>query len=129
LPYYRVKVALLEETSSATKLPQNLQSLAVQNLLKNFDEFDGGFGNAPKFPHEAQLLMLINEQMRYPSDDKLNAITTTLGNMASGGIYDIVGGGFHRYATDNAWLFPHFVLNFINIFKMNNKILFKFGGV
>ncbi|CAB9544851.1 Uncharacterized protein YyaL [Bathymodiolus brooksi thiotrophic gill symbiont] len=103
-----VKVALLEETSSTTKLPQNLQSLAVQNLLKNFDEFDGGFGNAPKFPHEAQLLMLINEQMRYPSDDKLNAITTTLDNMASGGIYDIVGGGFHRYATDNAWLFPHF---------------------
>jgi uncharacterized protein YyaL (SSP411 family) len=80
----------------------------LQNLLKNFDEFGGGFGNAPKFRHEAQLLMLINEQMHHPSDDKLNAFTTTLDNMASGGIYDIVGSGFHRYATDNAWLFPHF---------------------
>ncbi|WP_139458315.1 thioredoxin domain-containing protein [Bathymodiolus thermophilus thioautotrophic gill symbiont] len=103
-----VKVALLEKTASATKLPQNLQSLAVQNLRQTFDEFDGGFGDAPKFPHEAQLLMLIDEQMRRPSDDKLSVITTTLDSMASGGIYDVVGGGFHRYATDNAWLFPHF---------------------
>lgn len=103
-----IKDALREKTISATKPPQNLQSLAVQNLLKNFDEFDGGFGDAPKFPHEAQLLMLIDEQMRRPSNDKLNAITTTLNAMAGGGIYDVVGGGFHRYATDNAWLFPHF---------------------
>ncbi|MDC9715512.1 MAG: thioredoxin domain-containing protein, partial [Gammaproteobacteria bacterium] len=103
-----VKNALQKETASATKLPKNLQTLAVQNLLKSFDEFDGGFYDAPKFPHEAQLLMLIDEQMHHPSDDKLNAITTTLNAMASGGIYDAVGGGFHRYATDNAWLFPHF---------------------
>ncbi|WXU00349.1 MAG: hypothetical protein Ctma_1063 [Catillopecten margaritatus gill symbiont] len=103
-----VKNALLEKASSATKLPKNLQSLAVQDLLTRLDEFDGGFGDAPKFPHEAQLLMLINEQMRNPSDSKLEAITITLDMMASGGIYDVVGGGFHRYATDNAWLFPHF---------------------
>ena len=103
-----VQNALLKETLSATKLPQNLQTLAVQNLRTNFDVFYGGFGDAPKFPHEAQLLMLIDEQMRRPNDEQLNALTTTLDNMASGGIYDVVGGGFHRYATDNAWLFPHF---------------------
>ena len=103
-----VKLALLEKTSSTTKLPQNLQSLAVQNLLKTFDEFDGGFSDAPKFPHESQLLMLIDEQMRHPSHEKLIALTTTLDTMASGGFYDVVAGDFHRYATDNAWAFPHF---------------------
>lgn len=54
------------------------------------------------------LLLLIDEQRRNPSVDKLNTITTTLDAMASGGLYDVVGGGFHRYSTDNAWLVPHF---------------------
>ncbi|HCQ70468.1 MAG TPA: thioredoxin, partial [Gammaproteobacteria bacterium] len=63
---------------------------------------------APKFPHESMLLLLIDEQKRNPNDEQLNAITTTLDIMASGGLYDTVGGGFHRYSTDNTWLIPHF---------------------
>ncbi|HBQ24465.1 MAG TPA: hypothetical protein DD709_04375, partial [Gammaproteobacteria bacterium] len=51
---------------------------------------------------------LIDEQKRNPNDEQLNAITTTLDIMASGGLYDTVGGGFHRYSTDNTWLIPHF---------------------
>ena len=51
---------------------------------------------------------LINQQMRNPSADKLEAITTTLDVMASGGIYDVVGGGFHRYSVDEKWLVPQF---------------------
>ncbi|HAN32987.1 MAG TPA: thioredoxin, partial [Gammaproteobacteria bacterium] len=69
---------------------------------------EGGFGEAPKFPHESMLLLLIDEQKRNPNDEQLNAITTTLDIMASGGLYDTVGGGFHRYSTDNTWLIPHF---------------------
>ncbi len=64
-------------------------------------------GQAPKFPHESMLLLLIDEQRRNPGVDKLNTITTTLDAMASGGLY-VVGGGFHRYSTDNDWLVPHF---------------------
>ena len=77
-------------------------------LVANFDELEGGFGQAPKFPHETMLLLLIDEQKRRPNNAQLNAISTTLDTMASGGFYDVVGGGFHRYSTDNAWLFPHF---------------------
>ncbi len=80
----------------------------IQALLDDFDEIEGGFGEAPKFPHEPILLLLIDEQKRHPNDEQLNAITTTLDTMASGGFYDTVGGGFHRYSTDNSWLVPHF---------------------
>ncbi|BBB22451.1 conserved hypothetical protein [Abyssogena phaseoliformis symbiont OG214] len=86
----------------------NIVIKSIKAILEDFDELEGGFGQAPKFPHESMLLLLIDEQRRNPSADKLNAITTTLDTMASGGLYDIVGGGFHRYSTDNAWLVPHF---------------------
>ncbi|WP_190600723.1 thioredoxin domain-containing protein [Candidatus Vesicomyidisocius sp. SY067_SCS001] len=81
---------------------------SIEAILNDFDELKGGFGQAPKFPHESTLLLLINEQRRNPSENKLNAITTTLDTMASGGLYDVIGGGFHRYSTDNSWLVPHF---------------------
>lgn len=130
-----VKTTLNKQVITQNKLPENLQTVATQYLLETFDEFDGGFGDAPKFPHEAQLLMLIDEQMRRPSDDKLNVITTTLDAMASGGIYDVVGGGFHRYATDNSWLFPHFekmlynqaqlAMVYSKAYQLTHKFLYK----
>ncbi|SMN01151.1 Thymidylate kinase [uncultured Candidatus Thioglobus sp.] len=104
----RIHANLRTKKNTASKLISNLQTQATANLLRGFDELSGGFGEAPKFPHEAQLLMLIDEQMRTPSENKFNAITTTLDAMAAGGIYDVVAGGFHRYSSDNAWLFPHF---------------------
>ncbi len=81
---------------------------SINAILNNFDELEGGFGQAPKFPSETTLLLLIDEQKRNPNDEQLNAITTTLDIMASGGFYDVVGGGFHRYSVDNTWLIPHF---------------------
>lgn len=103
-----VKNALHSQQQSATIIDKNIQNIATQNLLRDFDEFYGGFGSAPKFPHEMALLMLIDEDMKNATDDQLLAITTTLDEMASGGIYDVVGGGFHRYSTDERWLVPHF---------------------
>ena len=130
-----IKNTLLEKPSSPTHTLKNLQILAVQSLLETFDEFDGGFSDAPKFPHEAQLLMLIDEQMRHPNDEKLTALTTTLDAMASGGFYDVVAGGFHRYATDNAWAFPHFekmlynqaqlAMVYSKAYQLTNKPLYK----
>jgi uncharacterized protein YyaL (SSP411 family) len=103
-----IKNALRHKKTNKTILTNDLQERAVKMLLQDFDIFLGGFGSAPKFPNEVQLLTLIESQMRQPNPEKLNAIRVTLDNMASGGLYDIVAGGFARYATDNAWIFPHF---------------------
>ena len=101
---------VLNKAKATTRgnIDQSVIPKAIQALLNNFDEMEGGFGEAPKFPHESMLLLLIDEQKRNPNDEQLNAITTTLDMMASGGLFDVVGGGFHRYSTDNAWLVPHF---------------------
>ena len=96
------------ETKTQGDIDKSIIPKAIQALLSNFDEMEGGFGEAPKFPHESMLLLLIDEQKRNPNDEQLNAITTTLDIMASGGFYDTTGGGFHRYSTDNTWLIPHF---------------------
>ncbi len=130
-----IKNALIQQKTTQIKLDNNLQTLAVNDLLLGFDEFYGGFSDAPKFPNEPQLLMLIDEQIRQPNNTQLNAITTTLDAMASGGIYDEVAGGFARYATDPAWLFPHFekmlynqaqlALVYIKAYQLTGKYLYK----
>lgn len=77
-------------------------------MLSQHDELSGGFGEAPKFPQESMQFFLIRliEQNR---DDLLTDILrTNLDAMQEGGIYDQIGGGFHRYATDPEWLVPHF---------------------
>jgi uncharacterized protein YyaL (SSP411 family) len=86
----------------------NLASILNQILTDEFDEFGGGFGQAPKFPNESILLFLLDAQRKNPTPQRLEIIHTTLEMMASGGLYDVVGGGFHRYAVDNAWIVPHF---------------------
>ncbi len=89
-----------------------LSSVAVNNAvnraLSRHDELQGGFGQAPKFPQEALLFLLLAHTERNNDIGALAAIETTLDAMSRGGIYDQVGGGFHRYSTDNEWLVPHF---------------------
>ena len=77
-------------------------------LLSSLDELQGGFGAAPKFPHEPLLYLLLNQAERRQDKQALHALELTLDAMARGGIYDQVAGGFHRYSTDNEWLVPHF---------------------
>jgi len=81
---------------------------AVKQALGQHDELQGGFGPAPKFPREPMLMLLLQAAERNPSPELLAALQTTLNAIARGGIHDQVGGGFHRYATDNEWLVPHF---------------------
>ncbi|WP_049987778.1 thioredoxin domain-containing protein [Halobellus rufus] len=77
--------------------------------LRATDSEHGGFGSGgPKFPQPGRIEALLRSYARSGSDDALSAATTTLDAMAAGGIYDHVGGGFHRYATDREWTVPHF---------------------
>jgi uncharacterized protein YyaL (SSP411 family) len=81
---------------------------AVDKMLLVFDEIQGGFGQAPKFPREPWLYLLLDQAERNTSETALQMLVTTLDHMARGGIHDQVGGGFHRYSTDYEWLVPHF---------------------
>ena len=81
---------------------------AIVSLQRRHDSQLGGFGAAPKFPSEPRYLFLLDEALRTGDDDTRDLIRFDLQAMARGGIYDQVGGGFHRYSTDAAWLVPHF---------------------
>jgi uncharacterized protein YyaL (SSP411 family) len=73
-----------------------------------FDASAGGFGGAPKFPRSHELSFLLRYWIRTGTAQALEMVTTTLDHLARGGIYDHLGGGFHRYSTDARWLVPHF---------------------
>jgi hypothetical protein len=77
-------------------------------LLARFDPDWGGFGRAPKFPQPPMIEALLQVAVATGRPDLLDAVTTTLDAMASGGIYDHLAGGFARYSTDRTWLVPHF---------------------
>jgi uncharacterized protein YyaL (SSP411 family) len=94
------------ETSSALN-PVSLQN-AFQRLKESFDETDGGFGGAPKFPGAMNLQFLLRYEQYFDAPEALDHVVFSLENMIGGGIYDQLGGGFARYATDKAWLVPHF---------------------
>ena len=81
---------------------------ATQKLKQTFDAQDGGFGGAPKFPNPMNLEYLLRDYERTGDKNTLHTVTFTLKKMAYGGIYDQIGGGFHRYSVDKVWLVPHF---------------------
>lgn len=90
--------------------PQIEQALA--QLIESEDSANGGFGAAPKFPNECQLLLFLDQLERTPEkleqNPKWDTLYRTLTAMLQGGIYDQLAGGFHRYSTDAQWLTPHF---------------------
>lgn len=73
-----------------------------------FDQRNGGFGSAPKFPHSSAMDLLLHRYARTGDPDVGKIILTTLEKMARGGIYDQLAGGFHRYSVDERWIVPHF---------------------
>jgi hypothetical protein len=81
---------------------------AYQALPEDFDEEYGGFGGAPKFPQAMTLDFVLRTYYRTGDPNALHMVEYTLQRMARGGIYDQIGGGFHRYAVDRYWLVPHF---------------------
>ena len=81
---------------------------AVQGLQRAYDSFHGGFGHAPKFPQPMNLGFLLRYHGRTGHPQALEMALHTLRQMARGGMYDQLGGGFHRYSVDERWLVPHF---------------------
>ena len=81
---------------------------AFRGLVQQFDLREGGFGGAPKFPQAMALEFLLAYGHRAGAEPALDMVTSSFRAMARGGIYDQVGGGFHRYAVDARWLVPHF---------------------
>jgi uncharacterized protein len=86
---------------SREPLAKSIIGEAVRGLRSQFDPGSGGFGRAPKFPPHSVLELLLRR-------GELELATRTLDGMAAGGMYDLVGGGFHRYSVDEHWLVPHF---------------------
>ena len=103
----------LPEGVLAGEVPLGVDELrkATAKLLERVDSAHGGFDGAPKFPHPMNLEFLLRQATRRADGEAesiIAAVRQTLDVMAAGGIYDQVGGGFHRYATDINWLVPHF---------------------
>ncbi|MCH8948981.1 MAG: thioredoxin domain-containing protein, partial [Chloroflexi bacterium] len=93
---------------SADPLVRDLIASAYRGIAALFDNENGGFSQAPKFPQAMTLELLLRHWRESGDPEPLRMVELTLTKMARGGIYDQLGGGFHRYATDAAWLVPHF---------------------
>ncbi len=101
------RVIALEGENSAKVGEETLQ-IAFQDIATRYDRVNGGFGSQPKFPPSMTLEFLLRLHHRFGWNQALEMVTFTLDRMARGGIYDQLGGGFHRYSTDARWLVPHF---------------------
>jgi hypothetical protein len=112
----RISAALSENASSVAGLAipeggtswEPVTGTAVAALEQDFDERDGGFGRAPKFPPSMVLEFLLRHAWRTGSDAVSRMIAGTCEAMARGGMYDQLGGGFARYSVDGTWTVPHF---------------------
>ncbi|MCU1265106.1 MAG: Thioredoxin domain containing protein [Acidobacteria bacterium] len=111
----RNAVGLLTELRRANTSLESIDALspvlldaAYRGVIRNYDRLNGGFGGAPKFPPAMTLEFLMRVFHRTGDGEALRIVEHTSEQMARGGIYDQLGGGFHRYATDAKWLVPHF---------------------
>jgi len=106
IQYLKQESSLLGE--GAGPLQADLLDVVVQTIGAQFDWSNGGWGKAPKFPQPMTIEFLLRYHARNRDEYSLRIVNRALTKMAHGGIYDQVGGGFHRYATDAVWLVPHF---------------------
>lgn len=95
-------------TLSTAQFSETLLTQAIQHLEELFDPIYGGFGQAPKFLHPAELTFCLHQYFKTYNTKALQIMVVTLEKMANGGIYDQLGGGFYRYSTDAYWRIPHF---------------------
>ena len=111
----RTTAGLEAHLGQSSRIPRGIDPLvadtlhqAYQNLAPGFDHEHGGFGQAPKFPQPMIYEFLLRYYLRADNPRALEMVEMTLERMAHGGMYDQIGGGFHRYSTDSYWLVPHF---------------------
>ncbi len=108
---------------------------AFEHFVRYFDAKNGGFGGAPKFPPAMSLEFLLRYHKRTGNENALEIVRHTCLKMAHGGIYDQLGGGFHRYAVDSIWLVPHFekmlydnaqlVLVYLHLFQATKEEFYR----
>ncbi len=99
---------LVDARGASSRLGREAVDQAVDWLVAQTDRALGGFGGAPKFPNETNLILMLEHALRTGDRAPLDAALVSLRAMAQGGIHDQVGGGFHRYSVDSRWLVPHF---------------------
>jgi uncharacterized protein len=109
----RTVVGELQKTNaiasdSQSDLTDDALDVALSGIVAGYDPRYGGFGSAPKFPPSMALSFLMRSYQRTGNEQLLEIVEKTLTGMACGGIYDQLGGGFHRYSVDARWLVPHF---------------------
>jgi uncharacterized protein YyaL (SSP411 family) len=97
-----------DKARSSGRASADLLDTAVRGLLSSYDAENGGFGTAPKFPQAMAMEFLLQQWARAGNEAALEAVRHTFRQMARGGIYDQLGGGFARYSVDAHWLVPHF---------------------
>src|ERR1051326_6283508 len=106
----------------------------VESAAKLFDSEHGGFGSSPKFPHPAVMDLIIHQYGHTGATSLRTIFATTLQKMAQGGVYDQLGGGFHRYSVDERWIVPHFekmsydnaglLANYVHAYQASGNELF-----
>jgi len=99
---------LSEPSASSQPVEKELLDGAYASIVRSYDSVNGGFGGAPKFPPAMALEFLLRTYARTGNKEALEMVRHTCEKMARGGMYDQLGGGFHRYSTDAKWLVPHF---------------------
>ena len=102
------ELTLMMDVPAGADLQESCVLAGVNALLAEYDQHHGGFGGAPKFPPAMLLSGLLRTYQRTHNTELRDMVTTTLTRMATGGLYDQVGGGFHRYSVDERWEIPHF---------------------
>jgi len=122
-------------TFAEAQLTPDALRAASRVLAQHFDSREGGFGGAPKFPQPMILEFLLRMYRRYDDSQALRMAELTLTKMARGGMYDQLGGGFHRYSVDDHWLAPHFekmlydnaqlTLAYLHAFQITGKPFYR----
>ncbi|HEX9246279.1 MAG TPA: thioredoxin domain-containing protein [bacterium] len=121
--------------ASDDALDPRLVTEAAADIERQFDLQNGGFGGAPKFPHAGALELLLRLYDRTRDPQTLPIVTRTLEKMGRGGVYDQLGGGFHRYSVDASWIVPHFekmiydnseiLRNYVHAYQATGSGLFR----
>ena len=99
---------MMNNTGQINKISASTLKVAFDSFYSEFDHEFGGFGTSPKFPQPVNFEFALRYHIRFQDKDSLRVVEESLTHMANGGIYDQIGGGFHRYSTDEKWIVPHF---------------------
>ena len=124
-----------EAPASAGRADISVVDEIVRDIEAMYDSANGGFGRAPKFPHPAALDLLLDRYLERDERRSLDIVTSTLEAMGRGGVYDQIGGGFHRYSVDEHWGVPHFekmsydnaglLANYVHAYKLTGNEFFR----